>query len=108
MGQASKLVRDRIPQIIAAAGGSCVVRTLDEDEYIQRLDEKLAEEAAEYQQDRTTEELVDIVEVVQAIALQRGISWPAFEQLREHKRSERGGFAARQLMMSSDTPPATE
>lgn len=54
-----KLVRDRIPEIIQAAGKRCEVRVLDDDEYAQRLDQKLAEELAEYVQDRSIIELMD-------------------------------------------------
>jgi predicted house-cleaning noncanonical NTP pyrophosphatase (MazG superfamily) len=101
--QHNKLVRDHIPRIIEAAGESCVARTLGDDEYGERLDAKLAEELAEYQQSAAVEELVDLVEVVQAIAHHRGITWEEFERQRERKRVERGGFAARQLLVSTRT-----
>jgi predicted house-cleaning noncanonical NTP pyrophosphatase (MazG superfamily) len=97
-----KLVRDRIPEIIAAAGKQCDVRVLDEQEYAQRLDEKLAEEAEEYRATGAVEELVDVVEVVEAMAAARGLSWAAFERLRRAKREERGGFAGRVLLVQAD------
>jgi predicted house-cleaning noncanonical NTP pyrophosphatase (MazG superfamily) len=95
-----KLVRDRIPEIIEAHGERCTVRTLSNEEYAQRLDEKLAEELVEYQSSRDLGELVDLVEVVRAIVSRRGMSWDAFEQLREHKVRERGGFHDRLLLES--------
>ena len=44
-----KLVRDRIPEIIEAQGKTCLCETLDAEEYLRMLDEKLSEELAEYQ-----------------------------------------------------------
>lgn len=93
-----KLVRDRIPAIIEAKGEHCTVRTLGEEEYAERLDAKLAEELAEYQQSGELEELADLVELVRAIVAQRGVSWEAFEALRVRKQEERGGFAQRLLL----------
>jgi predicted house-cleaning noncanonical NTP pyrophosphatase (MazG superfamily) len=95
-----KLVRDRIPEIIEASGKRCQVRVLDEDEYRRRLDEKLAEELSEYAGSGELSELIDVVEVVQAIVELRGSSWAAFEQRRVNKRAERGGFAVKLLLES--------
>ena len=42
-----KLVRDRIPEIVAAEGGQQNVRVLDDDEYARALLDKLVEEVNE-------------------------------------------------------------
>lgn len=89
-----KLVRDRIPEIIEAHRQHCQVRVLNDEEYAQRLDEKLAEELAEYQESGDVEELVDLVELVRAIISYRRMSWEEFEQMRVRKHIERGGFTA--------------
>lgn len=99
-----KLVRDRIPQIIEANGERCTVRTLTDDEYAQRLDSKLAEELAEYQESGNVQELVDLIELVRAIVASRGMSWEEFEQMREHKCKERGGFS-KQLLLEAVLAP---
>ena len=57
-----KLVRDLIPDIIEAAGKTCVTRTLSHAEYLAALDAKLAEELAEYQADKSMEELADLLD----------------------------------------------
>jgi len=44
----NKLVRDRIPEIIAAAGSRPKTRVLDEAEYISELRRKLVEEVEEF------------------------------------------------------------
>ena len=69
----NKLVRDRIPEIIAADGKRCTVETLSDEEYLLLLDHKLDEELAEYQESKSLEELADLLEVIRAVvkALQR-------------------------------------
>ena len=102
MTRYDKLVRDRIPEIIAAAGKRCDVRVLDEHEYAQRLDEKLAEEVEEYRVTGAVEELVDVVELLRRSPRRAGCRGPTFEQMRRAKREERGGFAGRVLLDQAD------
>ncbi|MGE5604852.1 MAG: hypothetical protein ACM3YE_04080, partial [Bacteroidota bacterium] len=90
-----KLVRDKIPEIIEAAGKKCEIRTLDDEEYLQELNWKLQEEIHEYQESGAVEELADLVEVVQAIARLKGVSKRKFEEIKAKKREERGGFEER-------------
>ncbi len=99
-----KLVRDRIPEIIEANGQRCTMRALNDEEYARHLDEKLAEELAEYEASGDIEELVDLIELVRAIVANRGMSWDEFEQLRDHKCQERGGFSKRLLLEKVLTP----
>jgi predicted house-cleaning noncanonical NTP pyrophosphatase (MazG superfamily) len=93
-----KLVRDKIPEIIAQAGNSCRVKTLSEEDYLKQLDLKLDEETAEYQQSNSIEELADILEVVYAIAEARGSSAEEVEAIRSIKAANRGGFRKRILL----------
>ena len=93
-----KLVRDKIPQIIAASGNTCVTEVLPDDAYLRKLDEKLTEELAEYQQSKSLEELADLLEVMQTVVLVRGYSWEELEQVRAEKYSRRGGFADKILL----------
>jgi len=88
----NKVVRDRIPDIIRAAGKTCRVSVLSEEAFIDGLRDKLTEEVEEYRQSKSVEELADIVEVVQGILHLSGLTWEAFEALRAKKREERGGF----------------
>lgn len=98
----NKLVRDRIPEIIAESGRTCRVRTLEPGEYQAHLQQKLTEEMAEYQADGSVQELADLVEVVQAIVQAQGLTWAEFEAIRRQKCAERGGFAQRLLLESVD------
>ena len=88
----NKLVRDRIPEIIQASGKSCKTEILTHDAYIQKLDEKLNEELAEYQKSKSLEELADLLEVMGAVVRARGYTWEELTQLRKAKRAERGAF----------------
>lgn len=69
----NKLVRDKIPEIIDADKKTCKTRILSKEEYIAALEDKLNEEVAEYQADKNLEEMADILEVLRAICVARGI-----------------------------------
>ena len=90
-----KLVRDKIPEIIIADGKKPIIRILDNDEYLQELDKKLNEEIAEYQADKSVEEMADVLEVLQAICIARGYTLQQLEEVRRKKAAERGGFKKR-------------
>ncbi len=87
-----KLVRDRIPEIIEANGQTCITETLSNEEYLRLLDEKLAEELAEYQASKSLEELADLLEVMRAVVKARGWTLEQLEQLRAEKATKRGRF----------------
>lgn len=87
-----KLVRDKIPQIIMSDGKIPIVRTLSDEEYLTELDRKLDEEVAEYQTDKSLEEMADVLEVLFAICEARGHSVDELMKVRDEKRENRGGF----------------
>ena len=87
-----KLVRDKIPQIIMSDGKIPIARTLSEEEYLTELDRKLDEEVAEYQADKSLEEMADVLEVLFAICEARGHSVDELMKVRDEKRENRGGF----------------
>ena len=98
----NKLVRDNIPQIIEDNGGKAEVRILSDEEYRHFLEAKLDEEVGEYHRDQTPEELVDILEVVYALASARGISQSDLQTLYQKKHNARGGFERKLLLISSE------
>ena len=87
------LVRDGIPALIESAGGSCRWETVSGDRYLRLLDEKLAEELAEFRESHTLEELADLQEVLLAAAAARGWTPEDVERARAEKAARRGGFA---------------
>ena len=99
----NKLVRDRIPDIIAQSGKTCTTRVLDAAEYVRMLDAKLDEELREYHQDQRVEELADLKEVIRACALARGCSPEELERIRRRKAMERGAFSERIMLIDVQT-----
>ena len=99
-----KLVRDKIPQVIAATGETCVTEVLSRDAYMEALDAKLGEELAEYQESKSLEELADLLEVMQATVLARGYTLEELERVRVEKAAKRGGFAKRLLLEEVQEP----
>ena len=93
-----KLVRDRIPEIIAADGKTCICETLSDEDYLYLLDQKLNEELAEYQEIKSLEELADLLEVIQAVVKARGWTLEELEQVRADKATKRGGFEKKLLL----------
>lgn len=94
----SKLVRDRIPEIIKASGKTCVMEFLSDDEYLRMIDAKLDEELAEYHKDLNVEELADLLEVIYAAAKARGYTLEQLEAVRAEKASKRGTFEKKILL----------
>ena len=95
----NKLVRDKIPEIIAATGKTCQTRILSREEYIAKLDEKLSEELAEYQESRDLEELADLLEVMEAVVTAWVYTWQQMQDVKAEKKAARGGFQDKLLLL---------
>ena len=92
----NKLVRDKIPEIIASDNGkTCSTRTMQPIEYLKALNKKLQEELQEYLESGEVEELADLEEVLRAILDVKNISYDDFESIRIKKVNERGAFKKR-------------
>ena len=98
----NKLVRDRIPEIIQAKGGTCKTRILSDEEYVQKLDRKLGEELAEYLDSHNPEELADLLEVMYACAALQSLTPADLDRIRAEKAAKRGGFADKILLIESE------
>ena len=94
----SKLVRDRIPEIIKASGKNCVTELLSDAEYLRMIDAKLDEELAEDHKEQNVEELADLLEVIYAAAKARGYTLEQLEAVRAEKASKRGAFEKKILL----------
>lgn len=95
----NKLVRDKIPEIIREDGGQAVVRVLDAGEYRACLERKLDEEVAEYHESKELDELVDVLEVVYALAGADGHTEEELLSAYRRKHEERGGFSKRLFLV---------
>lgn len=89
----NKLVRDKIPKNInSVEGKKCNYKILNNYEYLQELDKKLFEEAHEFIEEHSIEELADLMEVIFAIMKARNISIEDVENARKIKNSKKGSF----------------
>lgn len=95
MKEYNKLIRDKIPEIITSSGKQCIVDVMNEAEFLEALDCKLEEELAEYQADKSLEELADLLEVMYAVVRARGYTTEELERVRKQKAEKRGGFEKR-------------
>jgi len=96
-----KLIRDKIPEILKQKGENPEIRKADDSEYYELLTKKLVEEAKEFAFDKNTEELVDILEVVYAIAKINNITPEELENRRRAKAEERGSFNKKLVWMGN-------
>jgi len=97
----NKLVRNRIPELIESQFEFPEYIILDDESYEKMLEEKLDEEVREYHQDKTIEELVDILEVVIALCESRGFSKEELIKIYQNKHQEKGGFSDKIYLVSN-------
>lgn len=87
-----KLVRDRIPKIIEESGKKCEVEIVSNEVALEYLYKKLSEEVEELLTDKNIYEIADVMEVLFAIAGKYGYSEDEVLEVRNVKKSARGGF----------------
>ncbi len=98
----NKAIRDKIPEIIRESGKECNVKTLSDEEFLEKLEAKLHEEVSEYQESKSLEELADILEVINRILEIKGIPKKKLEEIRIMKKDERGGFEENLFLIDTE------
>ena len=98
----NKLVRDKIPEIITANGEKANTRILSEEEYKLELRKKLVEEAKEYLEDGSVEELADVMEVIYALMKADPYLESMVEIERAKKNVKRGAFDKKIFLISTE------
>lgn len=92
----NKLVRDKIPEIIAEQGKSVSFRALKGDELKKALKDKLIEETNELVNAETDEQIIeeiaDVLEVLHCLLLKNGFDLVDCKKVRSEKEKEKGGF----------------
>ncbi len=96
-----KLVRDKIPEYIKSKGGNAITHIADDKEYWQKLKEKLQEEANEFFEDPTLEEMADILEVIEAICSYKKFDKQDLQKVKEEKAEKRGKFEKKIILEES-------
>jgi len=101
----NKLVRDKIPEIIEAAGERPITRILDNTEFLRAVIEKIGEEKDELAEAQTPEdqmeELADLQELIHTAVGQIG-SLEQLEAIRIKKAAERGSFTQQIFLESTE------
>ena len=99
----NKLIRDRIPEIIAANGKTAQIRVLSDEEYASVLERKLTEEVSEYLETKEPMELADVLEVVEALAENAGVSFNELSAMKAAKQRRNGAFRKKLFLESVET-----
>jgi predicted house-cleaning noncanonical NTP pyrophosphatase (MazG superfamily) len=105
-----KLVRDRIPNVMRASGPLGAFHLATPAERCELLRAKLVEEVNEFlaaTPGRAAEELVDILEVVAALADALGINQTDLEVRRQEKAADYGAYACG-VVLDDQAPPSRE
>lgn len=108
MKKYNKLVRDKIPEMMANSELHALFRSLSSSEYMNFLEKKLDEEVEEFHESKDVEELADILEVLIAIASEKGYSVDRLWAERLKKRTERGGFERKILLVGVEEGASDE
>ena len=96
-----KLIRDKIPEIAKDSGRNMDYYVANSDEYWVFLKKKLIEECQEFLESEETEEVADILEVIDAILYHKDINLEDLHKIKRAKLEKRGGFKNRFIMKGS-------
>lgn len=97
----NKLVRDKIIEIIEKKGEKASYHFATDEEYRQKLHEKLLEEVNEFLVDKNKEEMADIYEVITSLLKINGWNDEDIILLQKEKRDKRGSFDKRIILEES-------
>ncbi|MDQ3492407.1 MAG: nucleoside triphosphate pyrophosphohydrolase [Chloroflexota bacterium] len=101
-----KLVRDLVPEQLAARGVAARASRYDDPAFLEALRAKLVEESVEYyaaaDDEEAVAELADLMEVVLALAEMHGADAAALDEARRAKLAARGGFHERFRLVTDE------
>ena len=104
----NKLIRDKIPEIIKKNGANPKISVLEKEQFKNALKEKLVEEAKELLEAKTDDEILnelsDVLQLVESIALNNDTTLAKVEKQKEKKKVERGGFDKKLFLEYVDEP----
>jgi predicted house-cleaning noncanonical NTP pyrophosphatase (MazG superfamily) len=98
----NKVIRDKIPEIIAESGKKYDLKQLDDESFLAELEKKLIEEVNEYAESKDVEELADLLEVIYRISELRGVNSDELDEIRKEKAEKRGKFSSNLFLIDSE------
>lgn len=98
----NKLIRDKIPEILEKKWVKFKSHKATDSEYFQKLKEKLVEEVNEFLQDNNSEEIADILEVIDAICVYQNFQKIEIEQTQKEKAEKNWRFLERIILEETD------
>ena len=99
----NKLVRDKIPEIINNDNRKAITRILNNEEYLAELNKKVLEEANEFIEANSIEELGDLMEVINAIMKLKGYKMEEVYKVMRDKAEKKGAFDEKIYLEYVDT-----
>jgi len=102
----NKLIRDRILEIIEAAGEKPYWRVLGKKEYTKEIKKKILEEAKELTGAKNKEEIineiVDIQKLIDALSSELGLTKSEIQKQQKIKNKKRGGFKKKLFLIKTE------
>jgi predicted house-cleaning noncanonical NTP pyrophosphatase (MazG superfamily) len=98
----NKVIRDKIPEIIADSGKKYCLKQLDDASFLAELEKKLIEEVNEYSESKDVEELADLLEVIYRISELRGVNSDELDEIRRDKGQKRGKFDSNLFLIDAE------
>jgi predicted house-cleaning noncanonical NTP pyrophosphatase (MazG superfamily) len=98
----NKVVRDKIPEIIAKSGKKYNLKQIDDASFLVEIEKKLIEEVNEYIQSKDVEELADLLEVIYRISELRGVNSDELDEIRKDIAEKRGIFANNLFLIDAE------
>ncbi|MFA5258635.1 MAG: nucleoside triphosphate pyrophosphohydrolase [Candidatus Pacearchaeota archaeon] len=99
----NKLVRDKIPNNWNSKyGKNPKTHIANDEEFYDKLKDKLLEETREFLKEDNSDELADILEIVYTIAKFKNLNLNELEALRKSKEQKSGAFKKRIILENSE------
>lgn len=102
----NKLIRDKILEIIEKIGEKPYWRVLNKKEYLREIKKKILEEAKELVKTKKKKEIineiVDIQELIDTLALELGLTKSQIQKQQKVKNKKRGGFKKRLFLIKTE------
>lgn len=97
----NKLVRDKIVEMIKEKGEPVSSHVATNEEYWEKLKEKLSEEVKEFSEAESVDEMADVLEVIEAINKYKNFSEAEIMRVKDEKAQKRGRFENRIILDES-------